>query len=112
MGDLESLEAVTSFSFLSYNIKNGVDEFSSLSVVTLGPVVTGTGLSKDEVVWSEELSERSSSDRVHSSWFEIHENGSWHVSTASGFVVVNVDSLQLQIGVTMVGTGWVDTMLI
>lgn len=69
VGDLETLEAVASFSFLSNNIKNWIDEFSSFGVVTLGPVVSGSGLSEDEVVWSEELSEWASSDGVHGSWF-------------------------------------------
>jgi hypothetical protein len=54
-------------------------------------------LSEDEVVGSEELTERSSSDGVHGSWFKIHENGSWDVSSAGGFVEVNVDSFELKI---------------
>jgi len=62
VGNLESLEAITSFGFLSDDIQNGVNQFSTFSVVTLGPVVSGTGLSEDEVVWSEELSEWTSSD--------------------------------------------------
>merc|ERR1712193_362848 len=62
VGDLESLKAVATFSFLSDNIEDGVDELGTLSVVALGPVVTGTGLSEDEVVWSEELTEWASSD--------------------------------------------------
>jgi hypothetical protein len=93
VGDLEALEAVTAFSLTTDDIDNLVDQLGALGVVTLGPVVSGTGLSEDEVVWSEELSVRSSSDRVHSSWLEIHEDGSWYVSTAGGFVVVDVDSL-------------------
>jgi len=80
--------------------------------MTLGPVVTGTGLSEDEVVWSEELTEWSSSDGVHGSWLKIHEDGSWDVSATSGLVVVNVDSLELEIRVTVVGTGWVNSVLV
>jgi len=112
VGNLESLEAVTTFSFLSDNIEDRVDEFGSLSVVTLGPVVTGSGLSEDEVVWSEELSEWSGSDRVHGAGFEIHKDGSWDVTATSGLVVVNVDSLELKVGVTVVGTSWVNSVLI
>merc|ERR1712099_216819 len=104
VGDLESLEAVATFSFFSDNIEDRVDELGSLSVVTLGPVVTGTGLSEDEVVWSEKLSEWSGSDGVHSAGFEIHKNCSWDVTATSGLVVVNVDSLELKVGVTVVGT--------
>jgi hypothetical protein len=62
VGDLEALEAIAALSLLSGDVENGVDELSSLGVMTLGPVVTSTGLSEDEVVWSEELSERSGSD--------------------------------------------------
>jgi hypothetical protein len=80
--------------------------------MTLGPVVTGTRLSEDEVVGSEELTEWSGSDGVHGSWFEIHEDGSWDVSSSGGFVEVDVDSLELEIGVSVVCTGWVNTVLI
>merc|ERR1719326_166978 len=112
VGDLEALEAIATFGFLADNIEDGVDELGTFGVVTLGPVVTGTGLTEDEVVGSEELSERSSTDGVHGSWFEIHEDGSWDVSTTGGFVVVDVDSLELEIRVTVVGTGWVNSVLI
>ena len=112
VGDLETLEAIATFGFLSDNIKDGVDKLGSLGVMTLGPVVTGTGLSEDEVVWSEELSEWSSSDRVHGSWFEIHEDGSWNVSTTGSFVIVDVDSLELEIRVTVIGTGWVNSVFV
>merc|ERR1719199_1841038 len=112
VGNLETLEAIATFSFFSDDIEDGVNELSTFSVVTLGPVVTGTSLSENEVVWSEELSEWSSSDGVHGSWFEIHEDGSWNVSSTSGFVVVNVDSLELEIRVTVIGTGWVNTVFV
>jgi hypothetical protein len=93
VGNLETLKAIATFSFFSNDIKDGIDEFGTLGIMSFGPVVTGTGLSEDEVVWSEELSEWSSSDRVHCTWFEIHEDGSWNVSTTGSFVVINVDSL-------------------
>jgi len=112
VGDLETLEAIATFGFLSDDIEDGVDKFGTLGVMTLGPVVTGTSLSEDEVVWSEELSEWSSSDGVHGSWFEIHEDGSWNVSSSSGLVVVDVDSLELEIRVTVVGTGWVNSVFV
>jgi len=112
VGNLETLKAIATFGLLSDNVENGVDELGSLGVMSLGPVVTGTGLSEDEVVWSEELSEWSSSDGVHGTWLKIHEDGSWDVSSSGGFVVVNVDSLELEIRVTMVGTGWVNSVLV
>jgi hypothetical protein len=112
VGDLETLEAIASFGFLSDNIEDGIDKLGSFGVMTLGPVVTGTGLSEDKVIWSEELSEWSSSNGIHGSWFEIHKDGSWNISSTSGFVEIDVDSLELEIRVTVIGTGWVNTMLI
>jgi len=95
VGDLESLEAVASFGFLSDNVEDGVDEFSSFSVMSLGPVVTGSSLSENEVIGSEELSEGSGSDGVHCTGFEIHKDGSGDVSSSSGFVIINIDSFEL-----------------
>ena len=97
MGDLESLKAVASFSFLSGNIEDGVNEFSTLSVVAFSPVVSGSGLSEDEVVRSEELTEGSSSDGVHCSGFEIHKDSSGDVSSSGSFIVVDIDPLELKI---------------
>jgi hypothetical protein len=112
VGNLETLEAIATFGFLSDDIEDGVDKFGTLGVMTLGPVVTGTGLTEDEVVWSEELTEWSSSDGVHGTWLEIHEDGSWNVSSTGGFVIVNVDSLELEIGITVISTSWVNSVLV
>ena len=62
VGDLETLEAIATFGFLSDDIEDGVDKLGTLGVMTLGPVVTSTGLSEDEVVWSEKLTEWSGSN--------------------------------------------------
>jgi len=112
VGDLETLEAITTFGLLPDNVEDGVNEFGTFGVMTLGPVVTSTSLTEDEVVGSEELTEWAGSDRVHRSWLKIHENGSWDESTTGSLVIVDVDSLKLEVRVTMIGTGWVDTVLI
>ena len=112
VGDLEALEAVAALSLLSGDVEDGVDEFSTLSVVTLGPVVSGSGLSEDEVVGSEELTEGSGSDGVHGSGFEIHEDGSGDVPASSGLIVVDVDPLELEVRVTVVGAGGVDSVFV
>jgi hypothetical protein len=75
VGDLEALQAVAAFSLLADDIEDGVDQLSSLGVVTLGPVVTSAGLSEDEVVRSEELAEGAGSDGVHGAGLKIHEDG-------------------------------------
>merc|ERR1719267_182558 len=112
VAELEALEAVAGLGLLAHDIEHGVDELGTLGVVTLGPVVTSTGLAEDEVVGAEELTERTSADRVHGSGLEVHEDGAGHVTSTGSLIVVHVDALQLEVGVTVVGTGRVDTVLI
>jgi len=112
VGNLEALEAIATLSFLTDNIEDGVDKLSTFGVMTLGPVVTGTGLSEDEVVRSEELTERSSTDGVHGAGLEVHKDGAGNVTATGGFVVVDVDSLELEVGVSVVGTGGVNTVFV
>jgi hypothetical protein len=80
--------------------------------MTLGPIVTSTGLAEDEIVWSEELAEWTGSDGVHGTWLKIHQDSSWDISAAGSFVEVDIDSFQLKIGVTVVGTGRVNSVLV
>merc|ERR1712057_61845 len=112
VAELEALEAVAGLGLLAHNIEDGVDELGTLSVVTLGPVVTGASLAEDEVVGAEELTEGAGADGVHGAGLEVHEDGAGHVAAAGGLVVVHVNALQLEVGVTVVGTGRVDAMLI
>ena len=55
VGDLEALEAVAGLGLLADDIEDRVDELGSLGVVSLGPVVTGSGLAEDEVIGAEKL---------------------------------------------------------
>ena len=112
MADLEALETITALSFLTDDIEDGVDELGTFCVMALSPVVTGTSLSEDKVIRAEKLTEWSSTDGIHSAWLQIHENGTGDVSSSSCLVVVDVDSLELEIGITVICTGWVDSMLI
>jgi hypothetical protein len=112
VSDLEALEAIATLSLLTDDVKDRVDELSTFGVVTLGPVVTGTGLSEDEVVRSEELTERSSTDGVHGTGLEVHKDSTGNITATCGFVVVDVDSLELEIGVTVVGAGGVNTVFV
>jgi hypothetical protein len=112
VGDLETLEAVAAFSFLADNVEDGVDELGTFGVVTLGPVVTSAGLAEDEVVGTEELTEGASTDGVHGAGLEIHKDGAGNVTATSGFVEVNVDALELEVGVTVVGAGWVNAVFV
>jgi hypothetical protein len=112
VGDLETLEAIATFGFFSNDVENGVNKLSTLSVVTFGPVVTSTSLTENEVVGSEELTERSSTDGVHGSWLKIHEDSTGDISTTSSLVVINVDSLELEIRVSVISTSGVNTVFI
>jgi len=77
----------------------------------LGPVVPRTRLPKNKVVGSEDLTVRPRPDAVHGARFKVHENRSRHEPSATGLVVVNIDPLELQLGVPIVPPGGVDAML-
>jgi len=93
VNELESLESIARFGFLTDDIEDGLAEFLSLGVVSLGPVVTGTGLSEDEVIGAEKLTILASTDGIHSAWLKINKDCTRNVLAASSFVVVNVDAL-------------------
>jgi hypothetical protein len=109
---LEALETITGLGFLADDVEDGVDELGSFSVVAFGPVVTSAGLTEDEVVRSEDLTEGARTDGVHCSGFQVHENGSGDVTTTGGFIVVDVDTLELEIGVAVVSASGVDSVLV
>jgi len=110
--ELETLEAIARFGFLTDNVEDGINEFGTFGVVTLGPVISGTGLSEDKVIWAEDLTEWARSNGVHGSWFEIDEDGSWNVLLGCGFVEVHIDTFELEIGITVEGTGGINAVLI
>jgi hypothetical protein len=112
VGELETLEAVARLSLLADNIEDGVDELGTLGVVALGPVVSGTSLAEDEVVRAEELTERTGTDGIHGTGLKIHKDSARDIAATSGLVEVNVDALELKIGITVVGSGGVNTVLI
>jgi 3-oxoacyl-(acyl-carrier-protein) synthase len=76
------------------------------------PIISCARLTKYEVVRAENLSVRASADAVHRAGLEIHEDRAWDVASASGFVEVDVDTLELQIAVTLVGTSGINAVLI
>jgi hypothetical protein len=84
VGDLETLEAVATLSLATDNIDDVVDKLSTLSVVTLGPVVTSAGLAENEVVGTEELAEGTGADGIHSTGLEIDEDGTRNVLVTAG----------------------------
>ncbi|KYN30110.1 hypothetical protein ALC57_00442 [Trachymyrmex cornetzi] len=110
--ELKSLQAVTVFGFLPHYIEYRIHQFSTLSVVTLGPVVASSRLAKHKVVWSEYLSEGPRSHRVHRAGFEIYQNCTWYIFWTRGFIVINIDPFQLKIRISVIGARRIDAMLI
>lgn len=69
----------------------------------LSPVVASAGLAEHKVVGSKYLAEGPRTDRVHGPGLQVHQNGPRHILPPCRLVVVDVDALQLQVGVPMVG---------
>lgn len=108
------MKAVTILGLLANNIENGIDQLGTFGVMTFGPVVAGTGLAEDEVVRAEDLAERTGSDAVHGTGFKIHEDGARDVPAAGSLIVIDVDPLELKIGVgvSTVPSGGVNAVLV
>lgn len=82
VGDLETLEAVAAFGLTTDDIEDLVNQFGTLSVMTLGPVVASTRLTEDEVVRAEKLTERTGTDSIHGTGLEIDENSARNILVA------------------------------
>ena len=80
--------------------------------MTLGPVISGSRLAKNKVVWSENLSKRSRSDWVHGTGFKIDQDGAGDVLATGGLIVVDIDAFQLKLRGAVVGAGGVDAVLV
>jgi hypothetical protein len=91
--DEESLKSGTLVSELSDSVEAEIDDFFTNGVVTSGEVVSGVLLSRDELLWVEELSVGSGSDFVNNGWLEIEENASWDVLSSSGLREEGVESI-------------------
>jgi len=112
VGDLEALQAVAVLGFLTHDIQHRVDQLCAFGVMTLGPVVTGARLTKDKVVGTEEMAERTGTHAVHGARFQVDKDGAWNVLASTCLVVVNGDTLELQINVADVGAGGVNTVFV
>ena len=108
---MHTLEVVAVLGLLAHDVEDGVDEFGALGVVSLGPVVPGAGLAVDEVVGAEDAAEGASADGLHGAGLQVHEHGAGHEASAGGLVVVDVDALELEVGVAAVAAGGVDAVL-
>ena len=112
VGHGEALEAVAALGLLAHDVQDAVDKLGALRVVTLGPVVAGTRLTKHKVVGTEELAEGASPHAVHGARLQIEQDGARHVAPARRLVVVHVDALQLQVRVAVVRARRVHAVLV
>ena len=80
--------------------------------MAFGPVVSSSRLSKNKVVRSKYLSIGARSHGVHGSRFKIDEYCTGNIFAARGFIIINVDAFQLEIAVSVISTGRVNSVLI
>ena len=76
------------------------------------PVVARSRLPKDKIVRPENLSIGTVPDTVHGARLEVHKDSPRYIFATRSLVEVHIDALQLQVGVSLVGAGGVDAMLI
>ncbi|KAF3779231.1 hypothetical protein EJ110_NYTH41786 [Nymphaea thermarum] len=107
-----TLKAITILRFLPDNIEHCIYELGPLRVVPLRPVVPGAGLTKNKVIRPEKLTVRPGSNAIHRPRLEIHEDRPRNVAAPAGFIVVDVDALELKLGVTVVGSNGIDAVLV
>lgn len=84
VGDLEALEAVASLSLTADDVDNLVNQFGTLGIVTLGPVVTSTRLAENKVVGAEELAEWTGTDSIHGTGLKVDQNGTRNILVSAG----------------------------
>ena len=84
----------------------------TLCVVALGPVVASSRLAKDKVVGAENLAKGTRANGVHCARLQVDQDGSGDILATRGLIVVDVDSLKLELGGAIVGSGGVDAVLV
>jgi len=111
--DEETLETSALIGKLSDSVEAEIDDFFTNGVVTSGEVVGGIFLTRDELLWMEELSVGSGSDLIDNGWLEIEEDSSWDVLTSTSLGEEGVESI-ITTTDGFVGwhlTIWLDTVL-
>ena len=89
----ETLKTSALISKLSDSVEAEIDDFLTNGVVTSGEVVGGIFLTRDELLWMEELSVGSSSDLIDNGWLEIEEDSSWDVLSSTSLGEEGVESV-------------------
>jgi hypothetical protein len=109
--DIDTLQTVTALCLLSHNVENRVNQLRAFCVVTLGPVVSGSSLSKHEVIGPEDLAVWPRPHTIHGSRLQVHEYCTRHISPTACLIVIHIDALELQVRDTLVRSCGIDTML-
>jgi len=107
-----TLQAVTILNLLPYNIKDRVNKLSTLSVVALCEVVSGTRLTENKVVRPENLAIKAGAGSIHGARLKVHKHCPWHITSLAALIVINVHSFKLKFGVAYVLPRRVNPMLI
>jgi len=129
--DKESLETSALIGELSDSVEAEINNLLTDGVVTTGEVVSGVFLTRDELLWVEELSVGAGSDLIDDGWLEIEEDATGNVlagtslgeegvesivatadSLVGGHLTVGLDTVleaeELPAGVTNLDTGLTD----
>jgi hypothetical protein len=80
--------------------------------VPLGPVISRSGLTKNEVVRSEDAAEWTGPNSVHGPRLEVSEDGAGDVPAGLALSEVDVDALELEIVVAFVESLSVNSVLL
>jgi len=91
--DEETLETSALIGELSDSVEAEINDFFTNGVMTSGEVVGGIFLSRDKLLWMEELSVGSGSDLIDDGWLEIEEDGSWDVLASTSLGEEGVESV-------------------
>jgi hypothetical protein len=111
--DEETLETSALISKLSDSVEAEINNLLTNGVMSSGEVVGGVLLTRDELLWVEELSVGSGSDLINDGWLEIEEDASWDVLSSSSLGEEGVESIITTTN-GFVGwhlTIWLDTVL-
>jgi len=91
--DEETLETSALIGELSDSIEAEIDDLLTDGVVTSGEVVGSILLTRDELLWVEELSVGSGSDLIDDGWLEIEEDGSWDMLSSTSLGEEGVEGI-------------------
>merc|ERR1719272_1464350 len=80
--------------------------------MSLCPVVTSPGLAEHEIVRTEKLTKRSSTNAVHRAGLKVHQDGTRHIASSGRLVEIYIDAFELEVGIAVVGTSGIDAVLV